>query len=118
MTNHPSPLRYPGGKQSLAPLLSEVMVHNDLHDGTIVEPFAGGAGASLRLMFDEVASGIVLNDLDRRVYAFWRAVLNQTEDLVDRISSASVTMKRWRRCRKVYESPARGLKQLDLAFAV
>lgn len=118
MPNHPSPLRYPGGKQSLAPLLAEVMVQNDLHDGTIVEPFAGGAGASLRLMFDEFASNLVLNDLDRRVYAFWRAVLNQTENLVDRISSSAITMKQWRACRRIYESPARGQKQLDLAFAV
>ena len=72
MPGHPSPLRYPGGKHALAPLLADILVHNDLHDGTVVEPFAGGAGASLRLLFDEVVSESILNDADPRIHAFWR----------------------------------------------
>jgi len=94
------------------------MVHNDLHDTPVVEPFAGGAGASLRLMFAEVASEIVLNDLDRRMYAFWRAVVNQTDELVDRIRNTPVTMKQWRASRAIYDAPIRGQHQLDLAHAV
>ena len=60
--SHPSPLRYPGGKLAIAPLLSELIVRNDLHDGTLIEPFAGGAGASLRLLFDEVIAKLQIND--------------------------------------------------------
>ena len=34
------------------------------------------------LLFDEFASELILNDADPRIYAFWRAVLNQTDELV------------------------------------
>lgn len=117
MPSHPSPLRYPGGKHSLAPLLADIIVQNDLHDGTIAEPFAGGAAASLRLMFDEVASDVMINDADPRIFAFWRAVVNQTEDLVARIRKARLSMAQWERCRMVYDAPSTQ-SQLELAFAV
>lgn len=117
MPSHPSPLRYPGGKHSLAPLFAEVLVHNDLHDGTVVEPFAGGAAASLRLMLDEFASELILNDADVRIYSFWRAVLNQTDELVDRIRRAPVTMRKWQKCRKIYDSGVSRRSQLDIAFS-
>lgn len=117
MPSHPSPLRYPGGKHALAPLLSDILVRNDLHDGTIVEPFAGGAGASLRLMFDEFASDLILNDADPRIYAFWRAVLNQTDQLVQRIRKAPVTMANWRKCRSLYDSGVSRKRQIDVAFS-
>jgi len=118
MPSHPSPLRYPGGKHSLAPLLADVLVCNQLHDGTIIEPFAGGAGASLRLMFDEIVSQLVLNDADPRLYAFWRAVLNQTEQLVRLIETTPLTMEQWQKCSAVYNSAPSRTRQLDLAFAV
>ena len=117
MPSHPSPLRYPGGKHALAPLLADVLVHNDLLDGTIVEPFAGGAGASLRLLFDEFASELILNDADSRIYAFWRAVLNQTDELIARIRRTSVTMAKWRKCRAIYTSGISRQRQLDVAFS-
>lgn len=117
MSAHPSPLRYPGGKHSLAPLLGDILVCNDLHDGTIVEPFAGGAGASLRLMFDEVVSELILNDADPRIYAFWRAVLNQTDALVRQIETTPVTMSKWRKCRSIYDGAVSRQRQLDIAFS-
>lgn len=115
--DHPSPLRYPGGKQALAPLLAGILAKNDLHDGAFVEPFAGGAGASLQLMFDELVSEIVLNDADPRIYAFWRAVVNQTDQLIQRVRRVRVTMATWRRCRSIYDGSPSGRRQLDLAFA-
>jgi DNA adenine methylase len=117
MPSHPSPLRYPGGKHSLAPLLAGIMVCNDLHDGVLVEPFAGGAGAALRLMFDEFASELILNDADPRIFAFWRAVLNQTEELVRRVRTAPITIRKWRQCRAIYDSGVSRQSQLDVAFS-
>lgn len=118
MTRHASPLRYPGGKQCLAPVIKQILVNNDLHDGILVEPFAGGAGASLRLLFDEVVSELILNDADPRVYAFWRAVLNQTDELVERIEKTPITIEQWRKCRQVYDAGVSRQRQLDIAFAV
>jgi DNA adenine methylase len=114
---HYSPLRYPGGKAVLGPVLADVLAANDLHDGKIVEPFAGGAGASLYLLFGEYAGSLVLNDADPRVAAFWRSVLHQTDELCDRILTSRPTMKLWRACRDVYRSTRRR-SQIDMAFAV
>ncbi|MBK8172736.1 MAG: DNA adenine methylase [Sandaracinaceae bacterium] len=59
-----SPLRYPGGKARLAPVLSSIIEKNDLASGHYVEPYAGGAGVALALLFDKVVSDIHINDID------------------------------------------------------
>lgn len=119
MTQQPaSPLRYPGGKAVLAPVLADVLVANDLHDGLVVEPFAGGAGASLELLLGEYAGDIHLNDADPRIAAFWRAVVNQPDALVERILHAEPTIGTWNRARAKYRGPAYKSNQIDLAFAV
>ncbi len=92
------------------------MVHNNLHDRLVVEPFAGGAGATLRLLFDEYASTIVINDFDRRISSFWKAVINQTSKLIGKIRATPVTMKTWHRCHAIYQAPSRH-PQLEVAFA-
>jgi len=80
-----------------------------------VEPFAGGAGASLRLLVDEYVENIELNDLDAGVAAFWKAVFFHTEALVDRIANAHVTVAEWRKQRDAYASG--NARLVDLAFA-
>ena len=46
---NPSPLRYPGGKAQLFPLVRDIIVANRLNGATYIEPFAGGAGLALKL---------------------------------------------------------------------
>jgi DNA adenine methylase len=101
---HSSPLRYPGGKTPLAPFLAEVLRINGLEGGVFAEPFAGGAGAALRLLFSEVLSRIYINDLDTRIYSFWRAVLNHTDELLTLLERTPVNVKHWRRQRAVLRS--------------
>src|SRR5687767_249651 len=60
-----SPLRYPGGKTILFPFLLTKIEESGLRDVTYIEPFAGGAGAALALLFNEVVDRIVINDLDK-----------------------------------------------------
>jgi DNA adenine methylase len=72
-----SPLRYPGGKAVLVKFLAEVIVNNRLQDGIYAEPYAGGAGAALSLLFSEHVHRIVLNDADPCVYAFWDTILTR-----------------------------------------
>ena len=43
---------------------------NELENITYVEPFAGGAGAALALLLSGKVNRIVINDLDRAIYAF------------------------------------------------
>ncbi len=111
----PSPLRYPGGKGKVANYLKLLFLENGFLGYEYVEPYAGGASAAFMLLFDEFASRIHLNDLNRSVYAFWHAVLNRTEDLCRRVSDTRPTMKEWRRQEAVQY--AQEPEPLDLAFS-
>ena len=91
-----SPLRYPGGKASLAGLLAQTIRLNDLTGCSYFEPFAGGAGAALRLLREEVVSELHLNDCDPRVFSFWRAVLDDSERFAEAVLSVQVNMTEWR----------------------
>ena len=57
-----SPLRYPGGKGKLAPLMKYLIETTGHVGGTYIEPFAGGAGIALDLLENDVVSRIVIND--------------------------------------------------------
>ena len=58
-----TPLRYPGGKARFAPFIAETMVLNGLQGGHYLEPYAGGAGVALELLFHGHASHVHINDL-------------------------------------------------------
>jgi DNA adenine methylase len=93
--NYISPLRYPGGKSVLSNFIKLLVRENKLLDGVYVEPFAGGAGVALSLLFNEYMSRIIINDLNPSIYAFWYSVLNYTQDLCDLIESTEVTIEEW-----------------------
>lgn len=111
-----SPLRYPGGKASLHPLMRDVIAHNSLRYCRYAEPFAGGAGLALRLLFDGVVSRIHLNDLDPAIWAFWHSVLDRTEELATMIEAAPVTIPEWRRQREIVMT-GNSADPLELGFA-
>ncbi len=111
-----SPLRYPGGKAALTPFLAGILRANRLLDGVYVEPYAGGAGAALGLLIGEHVDRIVINDADRRVHAFWWAILNRTARFLKLLATTPVTIAEWRRQRQIYARPARH-SQLRVGFA-
>jgi DNA adenine methylase len=111
-----TPLRYPGGKRRLAPVVMRLLDANDLTDIEYAESHAGGGSIALALLFNEYASTIHINDLSRVVYAFWYCVLNDSEALCRRIERVNVTMREWKRQRVVYErSDSADLDQLGFA---
>jgi DNA adenine methylase len=111
-----SPLRYPGGKSCLYDLASQILRLNKLERGHYAEPYAGGAGLALSLLFEGHVSAIHLNDYDRSIWAFWDSVLNATDDLVAMIESAKVDMDNWYRQREIYLN-ATDYDDLTLGFA-
>lgn len=111
-----SPLRYPGGKQVLANILAHLIRLNGLQGGVYAEPYAGGAGAALSLLFGEHVDRIAINDADPCVYAMWQSILTDTDRFVARIKRAKLTMPAWRRHRAIYRSP-QGRPLLDVGFA-
>lgn len=95
MSKYVSPLRYPGGKMKVVAYVKQLMEVNDLKGGTYIEPYAGGASVALSLLFDKYAGKIKINDKDRAIYAFWYAVLNETDALCRMINDTPVTMEVW-----------------------
>lgn len=112
-----TPLRYPGGKQKLAPFVAEIMGANELQGGHYVEPYAGGAGVAIELLLSGVASSIHLNDSCTAVHAFWKAVLDHTDEFCRRISRASLTVPEWRRQRAVLKDQSNH-DTLDVGFSL
>jgi DNA adenine methylase len=112
---YPSPLRYPGGKGKLANYVKLIFLSNGFVGREYVEPYAGGAGIALTLLFEEYASHIHINDLNPSLSAFWRAVLDAPEELCSRIEHISVTTAEWERQRAIQEDPE--ANQIDLAFS-
>lgn len=111
-----TPLRYPGGKGKLAAYIKAIFEENDLVDGCYAEPFAGGSGVALELLFQEYVSKIYINDVSPSVAAFWRCVLNRTEDLCRLIRDKRVTMAEWHRQREI-QSEGRSAGDLALGFS-
>lgn len=114
-----SPLRYPGGKATLVGLLRETIRKNGVERGLYCEPFAGGAGAALGLLQEGVVSDVYLNDYDPCVYAFWRAVVQDSARFTKAISDMEKpTIRDWREQRAIYQDEAeRAKKSFKLGFA-
>lgn len=112
-----SPLRYPGGKTRLAGFLYKAIEKNFSENEKIilVEPYAGGAGASLKLLFSGKVDRIVINDLDKAIFAFWKIVIADTDFLINKIKEANIDIKEWKKQKEIYNNPSSSIK--ELAFA-
>lgn len=97
-----SPLRYPGGKACLLDLTSTVLRLNKLERGHYAEPYAGGCGLALALLYGGHVADIHINDIDRSVWAFWHSVLNNTDAFVELIEKTPITVKEWYRQREIH----------------
>lgn len=113
---HFTPLRYPGGKGKLAPFVKKIIETNGLNDGTYVEPYAGGAGIALELLFHEYVSQIYINDISRPIYTFWKSVLDYTEQLVSLIRDTPLTVRAWNKQKRIF-THQNDYDDLSLGFA-
>ena len=112
----PSPLRYPGGKKKLASYVERIVIENDIEGGTYIEPFAGGANIALHLLFKEKVSKIVINDIDRSIYAFWYSVLYECDALCRLIADTPINMESWHQ-QKSIQNHKEDTELLKLGFS-
>lgn len=110
-----SPLRYPGGKGKLAPFMELMIDKLNLHGGTYVEPFAGGAGIALDLLFRDIVSHIVINDYDKAIASFWKSIMTENDRFVDCIMNTPITIEEWNRQKQILETSNR--YSFELGFA-
>lgn len=97
-----SPLRYPGGKARIAPMIHELIKNTSPKISIYCEPFCGGAGVALYLLINNLVDYIEINDFDCAIYSFWRAVLYDTDELISLIESTSVTVDEWQKQKNIY----------------
>ncbi|MEF3115767.1 DNA adenine methylase [Streptomyces chrestomyceticus] len=93
-----SPLRYPGAKSGLGRHIKTLVDESCAVLGRpelLVEPFAGGASAALRLVGAGSVARVLLADADPLVAAFWETAAADTERLIDRMYGEPVTLERW-----------------------
>ena len=102
MASAASPLRYPGGKACLFDVASKVLTLNKFECGHYAEPYAGGCGLALQLLYAGLVADIHINDIDASVWAFWDSVLNNTSALLVKVADTPVTIEEWHRQRDIY----------------
>lgn len=111
-----SPLRYPGGKQCLAPFVRFLIEENGLMGCTYAEPYAGGAGLALRLLMDGVVNQVLLNDKCPMVTTFWDTLFWNTDNLLTMVESEPVTMETWHKTREIINRYA-DYSPIEVAFS-
>ncbi len=102
MDSFKAPLRYPGGKRALHKFITAILRENSLLDGFYVEAFAGGAGLAIEILLREQVQQVYLNDADYHIFAFWKSLLEETDEFVRLIETASVTVEEWKRQRQIF----------------
>lgn len=112
----PSPLRYPGGKSTLLDLLARVINNNQLRYCQYAEPYAGGCGLALSLLYGGYVKHIHINDIDPAIWSFWHTVLNHNEELIQLVENIPITLDEWH-IQKHIHAQADASNPLTLGFA-
>ena len=112
-----SPLRYPGGKTKLyykvQPIIEQLLPHNNR---VYIEPYAGGAGLALKLLYKGDVNRLILNDFDDHIFSFWNTCLNDSDSLCNMIDNCAVDINEWKKQKEIYNNSV-SYSRLDNAFA-
>ncbi len=111
-----TPLRYPGGKSKLSNFMRLLFTQNNLIGEHYTEPYAGGAGVALHLLFTGYTSHIHLNDLNKSIYSFWSIVLYDTDNICRLIYDTSVDIDNWFKQKEIQKHPEQH-SILELGFS-
>lgn len=116
MKRSPSPLRYPGGKACIFDMTKDILVSHNLDGWQYAEPYAGGCGLALSLLFDGVVSKLHLNDIDPSIATFWENLIFHTDELADRVENVTFTIEEWRKQKQIQKEKLTA-NPIDLAFS-
>lgn len=100
----------------MADFLAEIITINGLQDGIYVEPYAGGAGAALDLLFAEQVQYIIINDADPCVSTFWKVILDQETKFIELLDETPVTIDEWKKQADIYNNHL-DHSPIEIAFA-
>jgi DNA adenine methylase len=88
----------------MADVLLQIRRLNGLADRSVAEPYAGGAGAALTLLFLEETTEIFINDADPAIHDFWWSLISRPDAFMKVLARTRVNMAEWKRQRDVYRS--------------
>lgn len=111
-----SPLRYPGGKSKLTKHIINTFEINDYKNGVYIEPFAGGAGIALSLLFNGHVNKIHINDLDISIYSFWKSIVEDSESFIKLIIDTPLTIQEWKNQKEIQRN-INNVSMLELGFS-
>lgn len=69
--------------------------------GVYIEPFAGGAGIAFDLLENNIVETIVINDYDKGIYSFWRAILTEPQRFINDINAVSIDINEWKKQQEI-----------------
>lgn len=96
-------------------LTASVLRINALERGHYAEPYAGGCGLALALLYGGHVSDIHINDIDPAIWSFWHCVLNDFDTFAQKVRATPVTIEEWLKQRDLYRSGSKD--PLVLGFA-
>lgn len=70
-----------------------------------MEPFAGGAGVALDLLFNGYVSDIHINDADLAIYNFWHAIVTNTGNFLALLQQVPLTIEEWEKQKLILKHP-------------
>jgi len=109
-----SPLRYPGGKACIFPFISNLFYENNLIGSSYAEPYAGGSGLALKLLFREYVNEIYINDLDKCIYYFWKTLINDNLIFCDWLEDVEISLDNWAYYKSILQNPL-GYSEFEIA---
>ncbi|WP_225361002.1 DNA adenine methylase, partial [Fructilactobacillus lindneri] len=115
-----SPLRYPGGKLKLAPLIEDIVSKYNINN--YVEPFAGGAGIGIYLLLNKKVKHITLNDLDLAIYSFWISITKYNKKFLKKFDNTEININEWKKQKDIFNNlenkhNLNDFELLDLGFS-
>ena len=87
-----SPLRYPGGKAKFYNNIIKIFNDNNIEKPIYCEAFAGGAGLALLLLKNNIVDKLILNDIDKSIYCFWKSILEFNKEFCEMINSVNIDL--------------------------
>lgn len=87
-----SPLRYPGGKAKFYNNIIKIFNDNNIEKPVYCEAFAGGAGLALLLLKNDIVNKLILNDIDKSIYSFWKSILDFNEEFCEMIKLVNIDL--------------------------
>lgn len=94
--------------------MSSLFYENRLIGVRYAEPYAGGAGLALRLLFEGYVDQIYINDFDKSIYAFWKTIIDKPDEFCKWIDDVEVSIENWRKYRQI-QNRAKDVNYFELA---